>query len=51
MERVCGGDPLYLGGEGGVRQDVHAVDALHTPSTGGQVHLALSDNGLVGLYN
>ena len=34
VERVRGGDPLYLGGEGGVREDVHAVDTLHTPSRG-----------------
>ena len=32
VEGVCGGDSLYLGGEGGVGQEVQAVDGLHTPS-------------------
>ena len=33
VEGVGGGDPLYVGGEGGVGEDVAPpVDSLHTPA-------------------
>ena len=31
MEGVCSGDPLNLGGKGGVAQQTLSVDCLHAP--------------------